>query len=98
MPKPAAPALDVAALRFAQYSSYAPYLGGARAGYTTKTHILTPAEKFPRNGHYISKTGCGRIFSSLEVGDGNGKVEPLTNQVPTCPTCRAALAKARAAA
>jgi hypothetical protein len=98
MPKPAAPALDVATLRFARYSSYASYLSGARAAYTTKTHILLPAGKFPRNGHYISKTGCGRTFSSLEVVDGNGKIEPLTDQVPTCSTCRAALAKARAAA
>ena len=89
----ALPALST--LRFARYSTYASYLGGNRAAYTTKTHIIGVYEKFPRNGHYIAKTLCNKVYSSMETGDGNGKVEKLAEQVVTCKACLREIAKIR---
>lgn len=84
-------------LRFARYSTYASYLSGNRAAYTTKTHIIGAYDKFPRNGHYIAKTLCGKRYSSMETGDGNGSVEKMdvlrTDQVVTCKTCAKELEK-----
>ena len=83
-------------LRFARYSTYASYLSGNRAQYTTKTHIIgafAPAV----NGHRIAKTLCNKKYSDMETCDGNGKTEPMdsksTTQVPTCTVCARELAK-----
>ena len=52
----------------------------------SKTHIIgayTPSS----NGHRVAMTLCNKKFSDLEVHDGNGKVEPLTDQLVTCKVC-----------
>ena len=85
-------------LRFARYSTYASYLSGNRAAYTTKTHIIGKYSDFPIAGHYIAKTLCGKVYSSMETGDGNGKVEALAEQIVTCKTCVREIAKVRKAA
>jgi hypothetical protein len=90
------PALST--LRFARYSTYASYLSGNRAAYTTKTHIIGKRSDFPIAGHYISMTLCNKKFSDMETTDGNGKVETLAEQVVTCKTCLKEVAKIRKAA
>ena len=91
----ALPALST--LRFARYSTYASYLSGNRAAYTTKTHIIGKYSDFPIAGHYIAKTLCGKRYSSMETGDGNGKVEALAEQIVACKTCLREIAKIRKA-
>jgi len=89
------PALST--LRFARYSTYASYLSGNRAAYTTKTHIIGKRSDFPNaGGHYISMTLCGKRYSDMETHDGNGKVEKLAEQTITCRTCLKEVAKIRA--
>jgi hypothetical protein len=90
------PALST--LLFARYSTYASYLSGNRAQYTTKTHIIGKRSDFPIAGHYISMTLCNKKFSDMETHDGNGKVETLAEQVVTCKTCLKEVAKIRKAA
>ena len=88
------PALST--LRFARYSTYAGYLSGNRAAYTTKTHIIGQYAGFPDGGgHYISMTLCNKKFSDMETHDGNGKVEKLAEQVVTCQTCLREIGKIR---
>ena len=88
----AAQTSNSANLRFARYSTYASYLSGNRAQYTTKTHIIgTFAPSV--SGHRIAKTLCNRKFSDMETYDGNGKTEALADQPITCTTCARELAK-----
>ncbi len=90
------PALST--LRFARYSTYASYLSGNRAAYTTKTHIIGKRSDFPIAGHYVSMTLCNKKFSSMETGDGNGLTEELAEQTITCQTCLREIGKIRKAA
>jgi hypothetical protein len=84
-------------LRFARYSTYASYLSGNRAAYTTKTHIIGKRSDFPNaGGHYISMTLCGKRYSDMETHDGNGLTEKLAEQVVTCKPCLKEVAKIRA--
>jgi hypothetical protein len=86
-------------LRFARYSTYASYLSGNRAAYTTKTHIIGKRSDFPNaGGHYISMTLCGKRYSDMETHDGNGKVETLAEQTITCQICLREIGKIRKAA
>ena len=85
-------AVQVPNLRFARYSTYASYLSGNRAQYTTKTHVIG-AFAPPTNGHRFAKTLCNRKFTELEIHDGNGKTEALADQTITCVVCQKALAK-----
>lgn len=87
-------AAQTANLRFARYSTYASYLSGNRAAYTTKTHVIG-AFAPPTNGHRFAKTLCNKKFTELEIHDGNGKTEALVDQTITCTTCQKALAKIR---
>lgn len=87
-----AQAPSTANLRFARYSTYASYLSGNRAAYTTKTHVIG-AFAPPVNGHRFAKTLCNRKFTELEIHDGNGKIEALADQTITCTTCQKALKK-----
>jgi hypothetical protein len=88
------PALST--LRFARYSTYASYLSGNRAAYTTKTHIIG-AYADAIGGHRVAKTLCNKKFSDMETHDGNGSVEKRdvlrTDQVVTCKTCAKELEK-----
>lgn len=81
-------------LQFARYSTFASYLRGNRAAYTTKTHVIGQFAR-PVNGHRIARTLCHKIFSDMELHDGNGKVEPLASQAISCKLCASKLTKLR---
>lgn len=84
-------------VRFARYSTFASYLRGDRAAYTTKTHVIG-AYGPPSSGHRVATTLCNKRFSDLEVHDGNGVAEPYADQQVTCKVCAKKLRAASAAA